>query len=94
MSLLDIVEFVIFKERCLAVCDTEDVECARHGIIPQAGIAELSDVNLDLVLRPAYVLEDDQLELPSDTLAALLLLRAQFPRTQASPRCSGGTAFN
>jgi hypothetical protein len=33
---------------------------------------------------PAYVLEDHQLEMPTDTLAALLLLRAQFPVTQVS----------
>eukprot|EP00884_Botryococcus_braunii_P006774 jgi/Botrbrau1/16098/Bobra.7_2s0064.1 len=55
-------------------------ENAEGRIIPQA---EMADANDDLALRPAYVLEDDQLELPSDTLAALLLLRAQFPRTQA-----------
>lgn len=38
------------------------------------------------VIQPAHALEDHDLELPSDSLAALLLLRAQFPRTEVVPR--------
>lgn len=39
-----------------------------------------------VVIQPPHALEAHDLELPSDSLAALLLLRAQFPRTEVGPQ--------